>query len=136
MKPFALILLLAFGLGAQTSAQTSTPASASASSELRGFAWDAGGRPVPDAKITIHGASQGADRTVTTGKDGAFDAKDLAPGHYELTAEAAKLQLVTEEGTPLDLKPGEIQHADLTLGLSTVHYGFWKRLGRRLDGIH
>lgn len=104
--------------------------------EIRGYAWDASGRPVPEAKITIHAAGEQTDRTLTAGKDGLFDVKNLAPGHYELTAEAGKLQLATEDVTPLDIKAGEIQHADLTLGLNTTHYGFWKRLGRRLDGMH
>ncbi len=109
---------------------------AQSAGEIRGYAWDASGRPIPEAKITLHSEGQKADRTLTADKNGGFDAKNLAPGHYEITADAPKLQLTTEDVTPLDVKAGEIKHADLTLGLNTTHYGFWKRLGRRLDGIH
>jgi hypothetical protein len=110
--------------------------SAQSPGEIRGYAWDAEGRPLADAKITLHGADSKADRTLTAGADGAFDAKDLHPGHYELTGSAQQPQLTTESVTALDLKPGEIAHADLTFGKSTVYHGFWSRLVRRLDGLH
>ena len=91
---------------------------------------------MPQAKISLHGGNAKSNRTLTAAADGSFDARDLQPGHYELVAGDSKRQLATESGTALDLKPGEIAHADLTLGLSTVHYGFWKRLGRRFVGLH
>jgi hypothetical protein len=124
MRPLALIVLSAAALSAQSAG------------EIRGYAWDAEGRPIPAAKITLHGGSAKSDRTLTAGADGSFDARGLQPGHYQLTAGASKQQLETESGTALDLKPGEIAHTDLTLGKSTVHYGFWARLGRRFIGLH
>lgn len=124
MKPLALILTIASALLAQSAG------------EIRGYAWDASGRPVADAAITVHAVGRTTDRTIAANKNGAFELKDMAPGRYELTASSTKLQLTTEDVTPLEVKPGETRHADLTLGQSTVHYGFWKRLGRRLDGIH
>lgn len=124
MRSLALIALSAAALSAQSAG------------EIRGYAWDAEGRPMAQAKIMVHGGSAKSNRTVTAGADGAFDARGLQPGHYELTADASQRQLTTESGTALDLKPGEIAHADLTLGQSTVHYGFWKRLGRRFVGLH
>lgn len=124
MRPLTFVLLFAVGLGAQSTG------------EIRGYAWDADGRPVPGAKISLHADDAKADRTVTTGADGAFDARDLAPGHYGITADSSKRQIATETPTPLELKPGQIFHADITMGKSTVHYGYWKRLVRRLDGLH
>jgi hypothetical protein len=124
MKRFALFLLASAALWAQSPA------------EIRGFAWDAEGHPIPEAKVTFHGAGSEKDRTVTAAADGSFDVKDLPPGRYDITAAASKQQLATEAATTVELKAGETSHADLTLGLSTVHYGFWKRLARRFDGLH
>ena len=124
MKPWALLLTIASAMLAQSAG------------EIRGYAWDASGRPVPEAKITVHVVGQKTDRALTADKNGVFDVKNLEPGRYEITADAPKLQLTTEDVTPLELKAGEVKHADLTLGLSTARYTFFKRLGRRLDGIH
>jgi hypothetical protein len=110
-------------------------ACAQTSGEIRGYAWDADGKPVADATVTLHPDAPAKDRTVTAGPDGSFDARDLPPGHYSVTADSAKRQLTTETVTPLDLKLAATAHVDLTLGKSTVHYGFWTRLGRRLDGL-
>lgn len=123
MKLIAPIFLLA------------TAAYAQSNGEIRGYAWDAEGKPIAGATVTLHADSAGKDHTATAGPDGAFDARDLPPGHYSVTADSDKRQLVTETSTPLDLKASATAHVDLTLGKSTVHYGFWKRLGRRLDGL-
>lgn len=126
MKLLGLVLLLAAGAAG---------AFAQSGSEIRGYAWDADGKPVAGATVTLHPDPPEKDRTVTAGPDGAFEARDLPPGHYAITAESEKQQLVTETTTPIGLKSGATEHIDLTLGKSTVHYGFWKRLGRRLDGL-
>ena len=91
---------------------------------------------MPEAKISLFDGNAKSSRTLTAAADGSFDARGLQPGHYGLSASDPKRQLATESVTALDLKPGEIAHADLTLGLSTVHYGFWSRLVRRLVGLH
>jgi Carboxypeptidase regulatory-like domain len=124
MRPLALFAFCAAALSAQSAG------------EIRGYAWDAEGRPMPNAKVTLHGGNAKSDRTLTAGKDGSFDARGLAPGHYELTADASAQLLTTESGTALDLKPGEIAHADLTLGKSTAHYNWWQRLVHRVNGPH
>jgi Carboxypeptidase regulatory-like domain len=124
MRSLALIALSAAVLSAQSAG------------EIRGYAWDAEGRPMPQAKISLYDGNAKSSRTLTAAADGSFDARGLQPGHYGLSASDPKRQLATESGTALDLKPGEIAHADLTLGRSTVHYGFWKRLGRRFVGLH
>ena len=73
MRPLALIVLSAAALSAQSAG------------EIRGYAWDAEGRPLSEAKIMLHGGNAKADRTLTAAADGSFDARDLQPGHYELT---------------------------------------------------
>jgi hypothetical protein len=122
MKALALILVAAAGLSAQSNG------------EIRGYAWDAEGRPMADVKVTLH-AEGGKDDKVTTRADGSYDARDLAPGHYQLSADQAKRELKTESDSPLELKAGQVAHVDLTLGKNTKHYGFWTSLGRRLDGL-
>jgi hypothetical protein len=124
MRPLALLIFSAAALSAQSVG------------EIRGYAWDVEGRPMPDAKIVLHGGNAKSDRTLTAGRDGSFAARDLPAGHYELTADASARLLTTEAGMALDLKPGEIAHADLTLGKSTAHYKWWQRLVRRIDGPH
>jgi hypothetical protein len=123
MRLIAPIFLLALAARAQTNG------------DIRGYAWDAEGKPIAGATVTIHADASNKDRAVTAGADGAFEARDLPPGRYIVTAESAKRQLVTETATPVGLKPVATEHVDLTLGKSTVHYGFWTRLGRRLDGL-
>lgn len=89
-----------------------------------------------NAKVMLHGGNAKSNLTLTAGADGYFDARGLPPGHYEITADASARLLTTESGTGLDLKPGEIAHADLTLGKSTAHYNWWQRLVRRVNGPH
>jgi hypothetical protein len=119
----AAVLLAAAGLGAQSAG------------EIRGYAWDAEGRPIPQATVNVHSDSPKTDRTITAGADGSFDVKELPPGHYEIGGQSQPRQLASESPVAVELKSGETAHADLTLGRSTVHYSFWKRLARRLDGL-
>jgi hypothetical protein len=109
---------------------------AQSAGQIRGYAWSAEGRPIPEARVTIRATDTKTDQTVTAGKDGAFVASDLKPGHYDIIAQSTKEQLATESITAVDVKAGETVHADITLGVSTVYHGYWSRLVRRLDGLH
>jgi hypothetical protein len=124
MKLAALALFLAATLCAQSPAT------------LSGYAWSAEGRPLPGAHIALSPAGSQDVQTINVGKDGAFTVRDLKPGSYVLTANAPAEQLQTESGTTIEIKPGETLHADLTLGKSTVHHGFWSRLVRRVHGLY
>jgi hypothetical protein len=53
-----------------------------------------------------------------------------------VAAYSEKAQLMTESSVTLDLTAGEAAHADVTVGKSTVTYPFFKRMIRRLDGLH
>jgi hypothetical protein len=91
---------------------------------------------MPNAKVTLHGGNAKSDRALTATADGSFDARGLPPGHYELTANASQRLLTTESSTALDLKAGEIAHADLNLGKSTTHYNWWQHLVSGIHGPH
>jgi hypothetical protein len=104
--------------------------------EIRGIVWTAEGKPFAGAQVFIHKADENSHLTTTSGADGTFDAKDLKPGHYWVAAYSDKAQLMTESSVTLDLAAAQTVHADVTLGRSTATYPFFKRMIRRLDGLH
>jgi hypothetical protein len=104
--------------------------------EIRGIVWTADGKPLAGAEVFVHRTGENSHLTTTSGADGTFDAPDLKPGHYWVAAYSGKAQLMTESSVKLDLAAGQSQHADVTLGKSTVTYPFFKRMIRRLDGLH
>jgi hypothetical protein len=124
MRLLALISSVASALPAQSGG------------EILGYAWDAEGRPMPNAKITLRDGNAKSDRTLTATADGFLDARGLPPGHYELTADASQRLLTTESGTALGLKLGEIVRDDLALGNSAAHCTWRQRLVRRIHGPH
>jgi hypothetical protein len=124
MRLLALISSVAAALPAQSGG------------EILGNIWDAEGRPMPKAKITLRGGNAKSDRTLTATADGFFDARGLPPGHYELTADASQRLLTTESRTALGLKLGEVVHADLTLGNSAALCTWRQRLMRPIHGTH
>ena len=124
MRSLALIALSAAALSAQSAG------------EIRGYAWDAEGRPMPQAKISLTAETPNRTARLQPPRMAPSTRAVFSPAITNLPPATSKRQLATESGTALDLKPGEIAHADLTLGRSTVHYGFWKRLGRRFVGLH
>jgi len=104
--------------------------------EIRGIVWTAEGKPLAGAQVFIHKAGENSHLTTVSDADGTFAAKDLLPGHYWVAAYSDKAQLMTETSVNLDLSAGEKAHADVTLGHSTATYPFFKRMIRRLDGLH
>jgi Carboxypeptidase regulatory-like domain len=104
--------------------------------EIRGIVWTAEGKPLAAAQVFIHKTGEASHLTTTSGADGTFNARDLSPGHYWVAAYSEKAQLMSESSVTLDLAAGQSQHADVTLGKSTVTYPYFKRMIRRLDGLH
>jgi hypothetical protein len=104
--------------------------------EIRGIVWTAEGKPLAGAQVFIHRTGEDSHLTTTSGADGAFAASGLKPGHYWVAAYSEKAQLMTESSVTLDLTAGQHAHADVTVGKSTVTYPFFKRMIRRLDGLH
>jgi hypothetical protein len=104
--------------------------------EIRGIVWTAEGKPLAGAEVEVHKAGENSHLTATSGADGVFAVHDLTPGAYWVAAYAAGPQLITESSVKLDLAAGQTLHADVTLGKSTVQYSYFKRMMRRLDGLH
>jgi hypothetical protein len=109
---------------------------AQSTGEIRGIVWTAEGKPFAGAEVFTHKADENSHLTTTSGADGTFAVHDLKPGHYWVAAYSEKAQLMTESSVNLDLTAGQIAHADVTLGRSTATYPFFKRMIRRLDGLH
>jgi hypothetical protein len=78
-----------------------------------GVVKDSSGAVVPGAKITARETDTGANRTVTTGNDGAFRFDAMAVGTYSVTAEASGFQ--TEVQNALTLSVAESVAANFTL---------------------
>jgi hypothetical protein len=113
-----------------------TPGFGQSDSQITGIVWTAEGKPEANAQVFIHKAGEDSHLTTTAGADRTFSAHNLKPGHYWVAAYAEKEQLMTESSVNLDLAAGKTVHADVTLGKSTATYSFWKRMIRRLDGLH
>ena len=71
-----LSLLLVGSLSAQTFRGT-----------LLGTVTDATGAPVPDAKVSVHGAENGIDRQASSSEDGTYSISELPSGAYNVTVE-------------------------------------------------
>src|SRR6185437_11374865 len=100
--------------------------------EIRGFAFDGDGRPIPNAHVTLRGP---AGQTVTSSADGSFTFASVPAGHYQVSAIEEKRELISDTSVSLDLAAGQVAEADLTVARSIKHYPRWKRILRRLDGI-
>ena len=75
---------------------------------IRGVVTDEGGAPLAGASVTIRDAQTGQTRTVTTGADGSFAARNLSvSGAYTVTAEASGYQ--SEQAEDLRLSLGNTQ---------------------------
>jgi hypothetical protein len=77
------------------------------SASITGTVKDPKGLLVPDAEVVVHNADTGADRNLTTNKDGLYVAPLLQPGHYEVRvrkegfAEVVRKDLLLEVGQAL-----------------------------------
>jgi len=105
----ARLLLLLFAIAAciPANAQNST-------GEIRGTVTDPAGALVTSAKVVLSGPD-GASKTVTTGRDGAFRITALPPGKYSLIVTAKGFaQTVLDE---IDVTPAKSIEQNVTLQL-------------------
>lgn len=82
-----------------------------AGADLTGTVVDPNGAVVAGATVTAKNTATGIDRTVTSSSSGAYQFIALAPGEYEITAEAATFKKVAI--SPVRLTVG--QSAELTI---------------------
>lgn len=95
---------------------------------IRGRITTGDGTPVPRASVTVRGATSREALTVSTGDDGRYEMRDLAPGRYVVSA--AKNRYLTIEygqrrprlaGRPIDVAPSAtVEGIDIVLVPSGV----------------
>jgi len=100
-----MILLLTLGFSARSFAQ-------SAAGTLRGQVTDPSGGAVPGASVLVTAAS-GEVITVTTTRDGSYEAKNLAPGKYDVQVLAKGFAIF--ESKEVTIAAGQIQKLDVKL---------------------
>ncbi|MEM6701474.1 MAG: carboxypeptidase regulatory-like domain-containing protein [Acidobacteriota bacterium] len=76
----------------------SAPAAAQVvTGEIQGTITDASGSPLPGVTVTVKNQDTGIGRTVITNASGAYNAKALRPGVYEVVASLEGLQTIRQE---------------------------------------
>jgi hypothetical protein len=66
---------------------------------ISGVVTDESGAVIPNASVVIHDKGTGADRTLSTGADGAFSAPALPAGVYEVRVESKGFRTTVREAT-------------------------------------
>ena len=102
-----LLLLLILGFPVRSLAQSAT-------GTLRGQVTDPSGGAVPGASVLVTAAS-GEVVTVTTGRDGSYEAKNLAPGTYDVQVLAKGFAIF--ESKEVTITAGQIQKLDVQLAI-------------------
>ena len=88
---------------------------------LGGVITDKSGAIIPDAKVTVTGASD--HRVVTTDSAGRFTASDLTPGMYSVEVEKAGFQKQTAKN--LEVVINKTQSVDFSLATGNVAESCW-----------
>src|SRR6202047_4796517 len=101
----AMFLLLSLGFSARSFAQSAT-------GTLQGQVTDPSGSAVPGASVLVTAAS-GAVVTVTTNRDGSYEAKNLASGNYGVQVLAKGFAVF--ESKEVMIAAGQIQKLDVKL---------------------
>ena len=111
------IKVLTLVLGLTLFSFVSAPAQATTAA-VTGRVVDGQGNVVPGAKVTAKNRATSAERSVVTDSDGDYVITELAPGRYDLTAEAAsfsralipdiELNVGSRATVNIDLKPGNV----------------------------
>ena len=113
MTASAVAIAISTSLATEASAQQIT-------SEIRGVVVDDSGAPVSGASVTIVDTRTGATRSISTGSDGSFSARNLTVGGpYTVSASAAGRQSARLEGVNVSLSAA----TSLNLSLGSVSGG-------------
>ncbi|HVF29333.1 MAG TPA: TonB-dependent receptor [Pyrinomonadaceae bacterium] len=109
--------VLTLVLGLTLFSVVSTPAQATTAG-VTGRVVDGQGNVVPGAKVTAKNRATSSERTAVTNSDGDYTITELAPGRYDITAEAPsfsralvedlELNVGSRQTINIDLKPGNV----------------------------
>ena len=83
---------------------------------MLGTVKDASGASVPGATVTIQDTDTGLTRTVMTGSDGAYNAPELATGHYQVQATHSGFKTETRSGITLEVTQQAVINFTLEVG--------------------
>jgi hypothetical protein len=86
--------------------------------DLSGSVMDPSRGVIPNAKITIRNPTTQTERTVFSNAEGLYSAPFLAPGPYDITAEAPGFRTELRSGVRLEV--GQSANLDFILALATV----------------
>ena len=103
---FAFLSVLGFAFTALAQVQNGA---------FTGTVTDPSGAAVPNAKVTITNLGTNASMTATTNNTGLFNARELPPGSYRLSAEAPGFKTFTNNNVTLNA--GTTQRADFKMSL-------------------
>ena len=84
---------------------------------IGGVVTDASGAAVSGARVLIHNAETGTERTLTTGADGRYNAPSLSVGRYNVTVESAGFS--SEERSGVVLTVGQSNQVDVKLSVGS-----------------
>jgi len=104
--------LVFFGLAPSASAQLYT-------GSVSGTVTDPSAAAVPSAKITLVDVDKGFAFTATTDSEGRFLLRQIPPGTYNLTVEAANFQSQRNDGIKLDINQNVSINFSLKIGSAT-----------------
>src|SRR5262249_61939571 len=103
------LLLFAVWLGARGQSTSAT---------LSGVVHDPTGAVLPQVKITLKNIAKGTSRTTLTDSEGRYNLASMAPGSYELRAEASGCRTEIKSGVVLSV--GGSSQIDLALRVGTA----------------
>src|SRR6185437_10400346 len=83
-----------------------------------GTVLDPSGAAIPNAKVTLKNPGTGLSVTATSNQTGLYNARELPPGNYSITAQAQGFK--TSTLTNMTLNAGSIQRADFHLEVGQV----------------
>ena len=79
-------LTVAMSFGQAVVSENSSFSGAAGYASLSGVTKGPGGQPLPGTQVVVTGTEDGNNRVTTSDSQGAFEIKDLKPGHYQLKA--------------------------------------------------
>jgi hypothetical protein len=118
-RPFVLRTLSRFATLSLLALIASTAIAQVTSGTLYGTVKDPSGAFVPNAKITVHSDTVGAERTVTTNDHGDFVVPNMPPSTYTLTIDAQGFKKLTAKGIVLSAAD-KLNAGDYTLQIGAT----------------